>query len=255
VGIDWSREICVIEYCQHGDVLGFIQRNPQLSLLERMKVFNGCVQAVVKMHEHLISEFGSADAAHCDLKPENFLVSEAEPSDSSGKCAEKCANELDSLVIRITDLGSMTQGNKPARAGTPGWCAPEQGKRDSKGHEAPIPHVSMDVYALGTTGCYILGEWPLKNRPRPSHIKPRPNAAADQASISRSMCWILGDCLEETNTEGARPKRPDLAVLVDTLEREISFLSSQQPPAAGARPLAHTTHTTSRSSSSVLVID
>lgn len=103
-----------------------------LALHEALLLLRSLASALAYAH--------AAGVVHCDLKPSNVMI------DREGR-------------LRVVDFGlAFKAGDRPVRAGTEGWMAPEQRAGDPS-----TPRT--DVWAFGA-----LATWLLPDRPRPDAL-------------------------------------------------------------------------------------
>lgn len=120
--------VIIMEYCENGDLLTFIDKNGFQSELEKKRIFLEFLSAVQYLHKKGIF--------HGDIKCENLLL---------GK----------DLTVKLCDFGfsghSMSNNDRKARSGTIYYAAPEL---FCKGNYNPI---KSDIWAIAMT-LYTLSE-------------------------------------------------------------------------------------------------
>jgi len=223
IGVDHSRQAMVFPHRPLGDLVTF-KRNPNnyLSLaIDRVHLWFACVRAVTAMHKSFKQVLGAGKmAAHCDLKPQNFLVREA--TDVERKLWHNFP-----WTVEITDLALVSHGSKPSQEGTHVWSADEQG--------TAYPDVSMDVFGLGSTLYFLLFDCPpfssfkeadrahdrihfidvLYDKDEADEEDPAPGTVSDV------LCFTIQGCLAKDPS-----MRPTLKMLHQMARMEITRLQS-----------------------------
>ncbi|OCK79014.1 kinase-like protein [Lepidopterella palustris CBS 459.81] len=174
-----SGSLCIaMEYCELGDLQGYLSSNPPLPERESQEIMFQILEGIRYMHEHAF--------AHRDLKPANILVKAIPP---------------EPWWVKITDFGISKRieeslGVPSTMRGTPHFIAPEiySSIANSTGN-APVflnPYAA-DMWALGEIAFQMLTKQPSFKDPfqlflhaQNPQINPFPVSLLMQHNVSAS---------------------------------------------------------------------
>jgi serine/threonine protein kinase len=176
-----------------------LEDSPSLSLLDVLLVFRMVASGLQAMHQH--------GFVHCDIKPNNILISEAGS-------------------IKIIDLGQSCKIGtvKPRIQGTPDYIAPEQVRRKALGPRTDIFNLGATMY-WALTGKHVPTLIPKKNSfglPIPPQPRLAPNEIRKQ--IPTAISKLVMDCIEDDPAR--RP--PNMMTVISRLDLLVhSILAGQ----------------------------
>jgi serine/threonine-protein kinase len=176
-----------------------LEDSPSLSLLDVLLVFRMVASGLQAMHQQ--------GFVHCDIKPNNILISEAGS-------------------IKIIDLGQSCKIGtvKPRIQGTPDYIAPEQVRRKALGPRTDIFNLGATMY-WALTGKHVPTLIPKKNSfglPIPPQPRLAPHEIRKQIPIAISKLVI--DCIEDDPAR--RP--PNMMTVISRLDLLVhSILAGQ----------------------------
>ena len=176
-----------------------LEDSPSLSLLDVLLVFRMVAGGLSAMHQQ--------GFVHCDIKPNNILMSE------SGS-------------IKIIDLGQSCKIGtiKPRIQGTPDYIAPEQVRRKALGPRTDIFNLGATMY-WALTGKHVPTLIPKKNSlglPIPQPPRLAPHELRKQLPIGVSK--LVMDCIKDEPSQ--RPR--DMMTVISRLDLLIhSILAGQ----------------------------
>jgi len=171
-----------------------LEDSPTLSLIDVLLVFRMVADGLSAMHQH--------GFVHCDIKPNNILLSKAGS-------------------IRIIDLGQSCKigTTKQRIQGTPDYIAPEQVQRKPLGPKTDIFNLGATMY-WALTGHNVPTLIPKKDRyglPIPQHRKT-PHEVRKQVPLGVSK--LVMECVE--NEPHKRPR--DMMAVISRLDLLIHSL-------------------------------
>ncbi|TAQ89312.1 hypothetical protein B7494_g2374 [Chlorociboria aeruginascens] len=123
--VDWNPQDCALtmEYMRNDNLQAFLVHNDTVAKAQRLRWVQEAAEGVQLLHD--------ANILHCDINPKNFLLDTQ-------------------LGLKIADFGgSSLAGSKPSAYSGPRFSLPDRCWRDS-------PTVQDDLFALGTTICFIM---------------------------------------------------------------------------------------------------
>jgi serine/threonine-protein kinase len=176
-----------------------LEDSPSLSLLDVLLVFRMVASGLQAMHQH--------GFVHCDIKPNNILISEAGS-------------------IKIIDLGQSCKIGtiKPRIQGTPDYIAPEQVRRKALGPRTDIFNLGATMY-WAITGKHVPTLISKKNSfglPIPPQPCLPPHEIRKQLPIGISK--LVMDCIEDDPVK--RPR--DMMTVISRLDSLVhSILAGQ----------------------------
>ena len=176
-----------------------LEDSPALSLLDVMLVFRMVASGLHAMHQQ--------GFVHCDMKPNNILISEAGS-------------------IKIIDLGQSCKIGtvKPRIQGTPDYIAPEQVRRKALGPRTDIFNLGATMY-WALTGKHVPTLIPKKNDlglpiPPPPRLAPHEIRKQLPTEVSK----LVMDCIEDEPLK--RPR--DMMTVISRLDLLVhSILAGQ----------------------------
>jgi len=171
-----------------------LEDGPALSLIDVLLVFRMVADGLSAMHQH--------GFVHCDIKPNNILLSKAGS-------------------IRIIDLGQSCRigTTKQRIQGTPDYIAPEQVQRKPLGPKTDIFNLGATMY-WAITGHNVPTLIPKKDKyglPIPQHRKT-PHEVRKQVPLGVSK--LVMECVE--NEPHLRPR--DMMAVISRLDLLIHSL-------------------------------
>jgi serine/threonine-protein kinase len=166
-----------------------LEDSPSLSLLDVLLVFRMVASGLQAMHQR--------GFVHCDIKPNNILISEAGS-------------------IKIIDLGQSCKTGtvKPRIQGTPDYIAPEQVRRKALGPRTDIFNLGATMY-WAITGKHVPTLIAKKNNfglPMPPQPRIAPHELRKQLPIGISK--LVMDCIEDNPAK--RPR--DMMTVISRLD-------------------------------------
>ena len=194
--------MAIYELCEHGDLGSYLVKNPHkardMSFLRPF--FTKLVDAVSHMHDR--------DYVHCDIKPENILVtSDLEP--------------------RLADFGmSQKFSDRMIAQGTPSFLAPEVVEAWFTPRDPHRFSDKIDIFSLGVMALNIAsGKYPFRRITRRLRKgKKFTEAEMNEIFVPSERCWsslqslspefseIVRLCLDKT--PDIRPSAQDLLKMV-----------------------------------------
>jgi eukaryotic-like serine/threonine-protein kinase len=159
-----GRPYMVMELVEGSDILSYC-RTYQLGLEQRLSLFKQVCEAAEYAHRHLV--------VHCDLKPNNILVTD-----------EGRVKLLDFGIAKLLSTSATPQEQVTLAMMTPDFAAPEQ-------LEGKPATTATDIYSLGVLLYHLLSgsaPWDLRKLPLPAalqrllHTQPEPLSRAAQAN-------------------------------------------------------------------------
>ncbi|MEU8312406.1 serine/threonine-protein kinase [Micromonospora sp. NPDC048887] len=197
-----GRPYAVLAWADGGSLRDRLARGP-LPVTEALSVLDEIAAGVAVLHRHRV--------VHRDLTPSNVLF-------HSGPDGER---------VLIADLGLAkalaSASGLTARAGTPGYMAPEQ--------DDPLAVVDTraDVFGLGRLGLRLLGRanppgGPVEQRPAGSRLRPGVPAAVDVV-------------LRTATAVRPADRHPDADAFRRALRRAVAGGPAPPPPRRAPRPV------------------
>ena len=168
-----------------------------LPLSRAVRVLRDVASAIAHAHEHGV--------AHCDLKPDNVLLSSGYAVVTDFGIAKAVSSSRDEPDPELTSRG-MT-------VGTPAYMAPEQATAD------PAADHRVDVYALGVMAYEILtGQRPFVGRTAQellvAHItRPPPPITDRRLDLPPALATLVMRCLAKSPAD-----RPSASEAVEQLD-------------------------------------
>ena len=176
-----------------------LEEGPALSLLDVMLVFRMVATGLNTMHQ--------AGLVHCDIKPNNILLSKAGS-------------------IKIIDLGQSCKIGTTKRRiqGTPDYIAPEQVRRKPLGPKTDIFNLGATMY-WALTGKTVPTLIPKKD-PFGLPVQEKVRAPNEiHSRIPAGISKLVMDCVEEDPA-----KRPtDMMIVISRLDIMIHSILSGKP--------------------------
>ena len=183
-----GRPYSVMAWADGGSLRERLARGP-IPVREAGPLLRQICDGVAVLHAHGI--------VHRDLAPGNVLFRSRPAAPGSARPAEQ---------VVIADLGLAkalaTASGLTARAGTPGYMAPEQD------HPLAVVDRRTDVYGLGRLGVRLLGE-PVRRPDEPVRLR---------GGVPRQIAGVL----RMATAQRPADRYPDAAALVAALDRAMA---------------------------------
>lgn len=190
----------VMEYIEGETLLDYLQaRRP--SLVDRLRLFVQCCEAVQHAHQRLI--------LHRDIKPSNIIVT-----------ADGTAVLLDFGVGVLLDDEAQSPGT--TLAFTPGYAAPEQLRGEPT-------TTATDVFGLGILLFDLLADARLCSLRKGDTPVPAPSACARDAALRRMLAGDLDRIVLKAAAEFPAQRYASAGALADDVQRYLR----REPIAAG----------------------
>lgn len=215
-----GRQGIAMEWIDGWSLDEWLQKHPDLPLMEKLELFQGIVRGVAYLHDHGV--------IHRDLKPANVIV------DMHG-----VAKIVDFGLARLhqAETASGGDGGSVGVSGTLHFMAPEQAANGKGARAMPV-----DVYALGLMLHRILtGKWLRSPEGTPAEtlarvLNPRPLVLeGTDRQLPRDLRSILHQALAADPADRYHHARE--------LEADLERFSAKLPVAARRHTLAYLTTT------------
>ncbi|MGA1979222.1 MAG: serine/threonine-protein kinase [Sedimentisphaerales bacterium] len=175
-----------------------LEDSPSLSLLDVLLVFRMVASGLQAMHQQ--------GFVHCDIKPNNILMSEAG-------------------AIKIIDLGQSCKIGtvKPRIQGTPDYIAPEQVRRKALGPRTDIFNLGATMY-WALTGKHVPTLISKKNELGLPILQPRLAPHEIRKQLPMEISKLVMDCIKDEPSQ--RPR--DMMTVISRLDLLVhSILAGQ----------------------------
>ncbi len=171
-----------------------LEESPSLSLVDVLLVFRMVANGINAMHQ--------TGLVHCDIKPNNILISKAGS-------------------IKIIDLGQSCKigTTKPRIQGTPDYIAPEQVRRKPLGPRTDVFNLGATMY-WALTGQNVPTLIPKTNDLGLTPPKPCPPPHELRKQVPVSISNLVMDCVKEDPAQ--RP--PNMMIVMSQLDIMIHSL-------------------------------
>ena len=247
---DGSRIFLVMELVKGQDLYECIvsRTDNRFEESEAKAVLKQVLDAMVYLHENKV--------AHRDLKPENILVTKSSSRPST------VGNELDSLVVKLSDFGlakELVDGHSGFKSfcGTPEYFAPEVFARSKTVQDTGSYSLEADMWSIGVilyvllSGSYpfSIGQWQYSMKEgiwkTISHeaktlirnlleINPKKRFTAKQAIQSN---WFKRDKFTDSNTSFSNfhdSDKKEVSFANGSSSADMDIFSMNTPPVVGS---------------------